>query len=44
MNDTKYSFITEQGYPMGQFGCTPVNEEENKKLAEELEKDKKEKE
>ena len=42
----QYGVITEQGYPMGQFGFNPISEEAKKKLDKENKKneDKKDKE
>lgn len=45
MADSNFGVINEQGYPAGQFGFTPVNENEKKNIEDsEKEKDKKEKE
>lgn len=40
MSDVKFGVINEQGYPAGQFGFTPVNESEQKKIEEDEEKKK----
>lgn len=40
MSDNKFGVITEQGYPIGQFGFNAINEEERKNI-EESEKNKK---
>lgn len=40
MSDAKFGVINEQGYPAGQFGFTPVNESEQKKIEEDEEKKK----
>lgn len=40
MSDNKFGVITEQGYPIGQFGFNAINEEERKNI-EEYEKNKK---
>lgn len=45
MADNNYGVINEQGYPTGQFGFTPVNENDKKNIKEsEEDKTKKEKE
>lgn len=36
--DNKFAVITEQGYPVGQFGFKPLNEEDNRKVLEEQKK------
>ena len=43
---SNFGVITEQGYPMGQFGFNPISEEAKKKLDKENKKyeDKKDKE
>ena len=43
---SNFGVITEQGYPMGQFGFNPISEEAKKKLEKENKKneDKKDKE
>lgn len=44
MSDAKFGVINEQGYPADQFGFTPVNESEQKKIEEDEEKKKTDKE
>lgn len=40
--NSNYGVITEQGYPAGQFGFSPINEEEKKNIEKENNEDKKE--
>lgn len=40
MADNNYGVINEQGYPVGQFGFTPVNESERKSIEEDEKKKK----
>ena len=42
-NDKNYGVITEQGFPAGQFGFDKLNEEANKKIKDDLEKQDKDK-
>lgn len=39
---SNYGVLTEQGYPVGQFGFNPLTEQESKKIAND-DKDKKKK-
>lgn len=39
MADNKFGVITEQGYPVGQFGYKPLSEEDNRKVLEEQKKE-----
>lgn len=36
-----YGVLTEQGYPVGQFGYNPLNEQDTKKIKESEDKNKK---
>lgn len=41
MADTKYGVINEQGYVGGQFGFKPLNEQDNKAVNDEDDRNKK---
>ena len=34
MSDNTYGIVTEQGYPIGQFGFSPINEEDKRNIEE----------
>lgn len=38
-NSNEMGIITEQGYPMGQFGFKPLNEDEKKRIEDSNKKD-----
>lgn len=44
MTDSKFGVINEQGYPAGQFGFTPINENDKKNIEESGKESKNEKE
>lgn len=44
MADNKFGVINEQGYPAGQFGFTPINENDKKNIEDSEKESKNEKE
>lgn len=44
MTDSKFGVINEQGYPAGQFGFTPINENDKKNIEDSSKESKNEKE
>lgn len=44
MTDNKFGVINEQGYPIGQFGFSPINENDKKNIEDSEKESKNEKE